>query len=258
MKPAAILQARTGSTRLPDKMLMPFYGEKSVLEILLERLVESRDYIDVADIIVATTTSEADNGIADLARRLGLNVFRGSENDVISRFIGAADYYGHEKIIRICADNVFIDIDSLRKLSVTLAGGDDDYVSFCKPDGTPSILTYYGFFAEGVKKSALKKVVGLTDEPLYHEHVTNYIYNNPDIFNIKLMPVGEQVDGLEEHPYLRLTLDTKDDFEVQQTLYRQLTERDIPLVPAKIIEFIDTHHPEMYDVMKKTINSNKK
>ena len=96
-----IIQARTGSTRLPSKMILPFYGNDGILSILLSRLTQCK----LADsIIVATTSSSPDDAICDLVREHRVKCFRGDENDVLDRFIQAARYYGISKIIRICAD----------------------------------------------------------------------------------------------------------------------------------------------------------
>ena len=98
----------------------------------------------------------------------------------------------------------------------------------------------------------------MTDSQLYHEHVTNFIYNTPDEFSVKLIPIADLIPDLENHPDLRLTLDTKDDFDVQQKIYADLAARNSSLSPDKLIEYLDNEHPEYYDIMKKTINANKK
>ena len=140
-----IIQARTGSTRLPSKMILPFYGNDGILSILLSRLTQCK----LADsIIVATTSSSPDDAICDLVREHRVKCFRGDENDVLDRFIQAARYYGISKIIRICADNPFLDIESLDSLILASENIDADYVSFCTSNHTPTIKTHFGFWAE--------------------------------------------------------------------------------------------------------------
>lgn len=258
MKPYIILQARTGSTRLPEKMVIPFHDGKGVLEILLGRLLDAREELGAAGIMVATTTNPSDDAIATVAAGMGVEVFRGSESDVLSRFIGAAEQAGADKIIRICADNVFLDLDSLRKLIRELDRSEADYVSFRTEEGRPSILTHYGFFAEGVRTDALRKASRLTDEPLYHEHVTNYIYTHPEDFRVALHPISAQIPGLESHPDLRLTLDTADDFETQRRIMADFAERGENPTPAALIRYLDEEHPEMYSTMHRTITANSK
>lgn len=256
MEPTVIIQARTGSTRLPDKMTTPFFKGKPVLQILLERLSTLKG--DLSRIVVATSTNTRDKMIEDLCNEMGITCFRGSENDVLQRFISAAESVGAVKIIRVCADNVFIDLNALKYLANVLRDSDDDYISFKTREGKPSILTHFGFFAEGVTLDALKKAAATTDSPLYHEHVTNFIYNTPDNFSVKLIPIDNLIPDLENHPDLRLTLDTKDDFDVQQKIYADLVARGSSLSPDELMKYLDTEHPEYYDIMKKTINANKK
>ena len=85
-KIVASIEARMTSTRLPGKVLKTVGDGKSLLQILIERLQRSL-YID--EIVVATTTNDTDNPIEDLCRQIGVAVFRGSENDVLSRVVGA-------------------------------------------------------------------------------------------------------------------------------------------------------------------------
>ena len=256
-KTIVILQARTGSTRLPNKMILPFYKNKTVLEILIERIKAALDNTGI-DIVVATTTKIQDDPIEQLGKELNVKVYRGSENDVLNRFIGAADAFGGDKVVRVCADNVFLDMESLKILAEYLSNAQYDYVSFKKQDGTPSILTHYGFFCEGVKVDALKHVDEHTSEKIFHEHVTNRIYTAPDIYSVKLFPIGDVIPGLEEHNYLRLTLDTQDDFEVQQQIYTYLNDNGLPITPANIINYLDKLNPDLYKRMAKTIKENTK
>lgn len=172
-----IIQARTGSTRLPSKMILPFYGNDGILSILLSRLTQCK----LADsIIVATTSSSPDDAICDLVREHRVKCFRGDENDVLDRFIQAARYYGISKIIRICADNPFLDIESLDSLILASENIDADYVSFCTSNHTPTIKTHFGFWAEYVTLAALELVARKTAEKVYHEHVTNYFNKSVD------------------------------------------------------------------------------
>lgn len=256
MKPTIIIQARTGSTRLPNKMTKPFYNGKSVLDILLDRLNSERDNLYVSDIVVATTNKKEDDAIELIANEHSIKVYRGSESDVLQRFIDTAEYYNADRIIRICADNVFLDIESLRFLSIVLSEVDYDYVSFKTSYGKPSILTHYGFFVEGVRLDTLKKVCSQTAETIYHEHVTNYIYNRQDQFRTLLFPMESMIKGIEEYPDLRLTLDTIEDFEIQQKLYSELESEGLSNSPKTIIEYIDTRYPEMYVKMRENIKAN--
>lgn len=255
MKPIIIIQARTGSTRLPQKMIKPFFGNQTVLDILLERLKIIKDQF-VSDLIVATSDRPNDDAIEKIGHFHNVKVFRGSENDVLQRFIDAAETYQADKIIRVCADNVFLDTEALTSLSAILETSCYDYISYKTKEDRPSILTHYGFLAEGVKLSALKDVVEKTNESIFHEHVTNRIHSAPDLYNVKLYPIEDVIPGLEDHPDLRLTLDTQNDFEIQQKIYDDLISRKSALTPHEIMKYLDEEHPEYYETMRKTIKDN--
>lgn len=258
MKPLIIIQARTGSTRLPNKMINPFYDGKSVLEILLLRLSKALKKYGIK-IVVATTIQSQDNAIEQLCNKMQVEVYRGSETDVLQRFIDTAEKYGADKIVRVCADNVFLDSSALCNLVLILDNTDEyDYISYETKDGTPSILTHYGFLAEGVKLDALKDVARKAKNPIYHEHVTNRIHSARDLYKVKLYPIENVIPGLEAHKDLRLTLDTKEDFDIQQKIYEDLINRGSNFTPKEIMEYLDKEHPEYYTVMKNTINRNKK
>lgn len=247
-----ILQARTGSSRLPKKMIMPFCEGKSVLTLLLERL---KDNFGNKDIIVATTLEKGDDRIVELSEKLNIPVSRGSETDVLQRFIETAEKYKASKIVRICADNLFLDIESLKLLVDSFRNDDfNDYVSFCKSDGTPSIRTHYGFWAEAVTLNALKKVSSLTNEKIYHEHVTNYIYGNPEIFKCRFLRIDPKVESKEN---LRLTMDTEKDFLTQQFIYKGMKDKNEEISPMNLIKFIDANQ-ELYEIMHQSIISNSK
>lgn len=257
MTPLIIIQARTGSTRLPNKMISSFFEDKTILEILLERLKTDLKDEDV-EIVVATTIKDKDDAIEKICNKIGVKTFRGSEEDVLQRFIETAEKFNADKIIRICADNVFLDTKSLIVLLNYIKNTDYDYVSFKKSDGTPSILTHYGFFSEGVKLETLKHVCEHTMEQVFHEHVTNRIYLSPDIYKIKLFPIENAIPGLESHTDLRLTLDTKEDFEIQKKIYGYLINNNIPIEPQTIISYLDKINPDLYLKMAKIIKENSK
>lgn len=251
-----ILQARTGSSRLPNKMLMPFFEDNGILEILLNRIRRSFPK-DFDKLIVATTVKSGDDRIAELCSRLGIPCFRGDENDVLGRFIAAADSVGADKIIRVCADNVFLDTAVLNRLYSDFDNSDVDYMSFKTSDGTPSIKTHYGFWAEAVKTNALRKVVENTSDKLYHEHVTNYIYTHPEQFSIELTPLSLLNYDIEAYPNLRLTIDTADDFYISQQIFKDLASDGVEITTENILEYLKGH-TNLFKKMEKIIKQNAK
>lgn len=249
MKHAAIIQARMGSSRMAGKILQPFYNGETILSIITDRL----STIPGLDVIIATTESNKDDEIEQFALKRGIKLFRGSENDVLLRFIEAAEKFDVENIIRICSDNPFLSGDGIKNLINASEKDSYDYISF-KIDGKPSILTHFGFYAEFITLKALKTVQALTDLPIYHEHVTNYIYNNPDEFNINWLNADKNLEGRND---IRLTIDNPLDFQNAQLIYSQLKEGDKELSIGNIIDALDSH-PEILDEMKKMIRKNGK
>ena len=246
-----IVQARSGSTRMPNKILLPFFEGKSILDLLIDKL----KMVEGTKVIIATTDNSNCDAIENTAKIHGVSCFRGSENDVLQRFIDAADYYRVGKIIRVCSDNPFLELDSINKL-VAYADNEGkacDYISF-NINGTPSIKTHFGFWTEYVTLEALKRVRDLTDECLYHEHVTNYIYANPDTFDIAWLE-GPAI--INSHPDIRLTIDTLEDFQNAQSIYADLCkEEQFPTI-TNVVNYLDAHQ-NYYISMKCQIEKNTK
>lgn len=243
-----IIQARTGSTRLPNKIIKPFYKDKTLLDIIIYRLKE----IDIP-IIIATTENEKDDEVEEIGLNNKVNVFRGSENNVLSRFIEAAEKFKTDKIIRICADNPLLDMDSLSYLKNEFLTSDVDYWCYSTKDKTPTIKTHFGYWGEGVTLSALKRIQSLTSDRLYIEHVTNFIYSHPDLFKIHL----EQINSLIEQNNLRLTIDTYNDFKLVKEIYSKLLSENIKITALNTSEFVSQNN-EWLEIMQNEINQNKK
>ncbi len=246
-----IIQARTGSTRLPNKIVKPFCNGKSILGIIINKLKQ----IPYTRIIIATSENPNCDIIESFAKDANIDCYRGSENNVLKRFIMAAEKFNTEKIIRICSDNPFLELQSLMNL-VSFAqkyGKDYDYSSF-NIDGTPSIKTHYGFWAEYVTINALKKISKLTNESAYLEHVTNYIYTHPQQFNIYW---HDTPSALCTHRNIRLTIDTEADFLTAQSIYSETEGKGQFYTIDEMIKYLD-NHPSYYEQMNSQIRQNTK
>ena len=246
-----IIQARTGSTRLPQKMILPFYENEGIFSLLLKKLTST---FDKNDIILATSLNENNDVLVEIAKHHGVNYFRGSENDVLQRFIDAAKEFDAENIIRVCADNPFLDVFYIKMLIEKFENFNCDYLSYVTSDGTPSIKTHYGFWAEAVKLSALEKVRELTDESLYHEHVTNFIYANREIFDVNFFKIIPEID---RHKDIRLTIDTQVDFDIQKEIYARLNSYIPNFTSLNVIDFLE-NNPHYLEIMKNEILKNQK
>lgn len=245
-----IIQARLGSTRLPRKILKPFWKDKSILDLLIEKLKQ----ISNSKIILATSVSPQNDQLEEIAKSNHINIFRGDETDVLRRFIEAAETFNSQQIIRICSDNPFLELNSIQRLIEFAAINPQyDYISF-NVNGTPSIKTHYGFWTEFVTLNALKKVNSLTNEFLYHEHVTNFIYTHPEYFNYYLL---DTPSILVSHNKIRLTIDTETDFINAQSIYNELNQQTRYPSIEEIINFLD-NHPCYYQTMQQEIAKNSK
>lgn len=246
-KRAIIIQARNGSTRFPKKMIADIDGKgTTVLAFILKRLLRN---FDRKNIIVATTTNDRDNILEQIAASLGIEVFRGDEDNVLKRFIDCAEKYEISEVIRLCADNPFLSIEDMETL-FAISMDDNDYISF-NIDGEVSIKTHFGFWAELVSLKALRKVAQLTDNKIYLEHVTNFIYSNENIFNIKL--VHPKFDVCRYPMNIRLTLDTEEDFKHIKFILNQIKDKDYSL--PNIYRILQ-NNPSLLEKMTLEINKN--
>ncbi len=249
LKTGIILQARTGSTRMPEKVIRPFFQEQSILDLLLEKVKKTG-----FPVVLATTVNPSDDRICALAAKHNVPVFRGSENDVLDRFIQAARQFDFAKIIRVCADNPFLDLAGMKTLLVQFSHSDADYLSFQLAGNKPSILTHFGFWTEAVRLDALEKAAGLTSEKLYHEHVTNFVYGNPELFKVEFIQAGQTVFSRTD---IRMTLDTPEDFEIQKEIFATISKENPNFGIPEIVGWLD-QHTEILELMKKEILKNQK
>jgi spore coat polysaccharide biosynthesis protein SpsF (cytidylyltransferase family) len=245
-----IIQARVASTRLRGKMLMPFYRGRTILELLVEKLLASQQL----GICLATSDDASDVPLVELGRKYPIEVFRGDNSDVLHRFVECAEYLGTDKIIRICADNPFLHMPYLNLLLDNYIQDPCDYMSFCTQDNIPVIRTHFGFWSEAVSADALKWVRNNIRSPQYHEHVTNYLYENPESFNVKFIQIPTFLSGRND---IRLTIDTQKDFEISRQLYEVWVEDLKEENLSDLIAYIDGK-PELRQAMIEEIQKNTK
>lgn len=246
-----IIQARTGSSRLPGKMTLPFFEDMNLITLLIKNFKQNACG---TPFIIATTTAAGDDIISEICAELDVPCFRGSENDVLDRFIMAAEYYRFETILRVCADNPFFDVASTLLLAGMLYINKVDYMGYKMIGNLPSIKTHIGLWGEAVTLKALVNSASLTNDSLYREHVTNYIYSHPQTFSIGLAPAPK---GLGNRTDLRFTLDTREDYELHRKIYQQLTEGGNTNNLSALVDLID-RNKGFKKVMKNQILQNSK
>ncbi len=197
MNLGVIIQARMGSTRLPGK-IFKCIGSKTLLEHIIYRAFLLRhDHT----FVIATSNLSADDIVAKFCNDKKINCFRGSESDVLERYYQCAKLYCFDHIVRLTADNPFVDMEEVDRLIDLHIESNSDYThSFNSlPVGVGSeIFTF----------AALEKSFREGHEPHHREHVNEYMLENPKIFKtVKL-----QVNEMKQRPDIRLTVDTIDDY----------------------------------------------
>ncbi|TVZ55506.1 spore coat polysaccharide biosynthesis protein SpsF [Lutibacter sp. Hel_I_33_5] len=202
MKTVGIIQARMGSSRLPNKMLLILHGY-SIIEWVIKRSMKS-SLLD--DVIVAIPNSQENDVLEIEILRLGAKVFRGDENDVLSRFYFAAKENEAAHVVRVCGDNPLIDGKEIDNLIKYYSENSCDYAynHIPKNNNYPD-----GLGAEIVSFKTLKYLYETTKLPKHREHAFNYIWDNTSLYSIKTFnPLCKEI----QHPKLKLDLDTLDDF----------------------------------------------
>lgn len=250
MKDGIIIQARTGSTRLHNKILLPFYKDQRIIDILIGNIKKAcPDKI----IVLATTNRPQDDVLADIARQAGILCFRGDEDNVLSRFIRAAEVFGIDRFIRVCSDNPFLQADSFNFFFTEHDICPADYIAYGFADGRPTIKSHLGLFAELTTMNALRRVACSTQEKIYIEHVTIYLYTHPEKFSIRLLPLPNELEGRYD---LRFTLDTIEDFTLLQALYATYREKTDGSIEA-LLKLVESN-PEYRVKMLENIAHNEK
>lgn len=227
----ATIEARMTSTRLPGKVLKEAVG-KPMLELMIERL---RRVPSLDGIVVATTTNATDDPVEALARRLGVGVWRGSEDDVLQRVLDAARHHRIDVIVETTGDCPLIDPALVEDCIRTYRSAKVDYVSNVLERSYP-----VGMDTQVFATAILADVARRTDDLNDHEHVSLYIYRHPEIYSLRNVPAPP---GLKR-PDLALTLDTPEDYRMISSVFEALYPQNPAFSLADVLELLD-RHPEI-------------
>jgi spore coat polysaccharide biosynthesis protein SpsF len=202
-----ILQARTSSSRLPGKVLMPLLGEPMILR-QIERLRRARR-IDA--LTLATSTDPSDDELARVVSSAGVAVHRGSLDDVLARFIGAATPFSPRWIVRLTGDCPLADPELIDRLIEETQDADADYGSTALNPTFPD-----GLDAEIVRFDALERIATEARTTAEREHVTLAIHRDPARFRL------HGTSGTPDLSGLRWTVDEPRDFAFVEAVYGAL------------------------------------
>jgi len=220
---AAFIQARVGSTRLPGKILADIAG-KPLLAHVINRVNASKT---IDSIVITTTTRQEDNPVRELASAQGVKYYSGNIDDVLDRFYQAALQFPADIIVRITSDDPFKDPEIIDKITSYLINHKKlDYVSNTIEPTYPE-----GLDVEAFRFRALECAWKKARLPSEREHVTPYIWKNPDKFAIK------NIKNSVDYSHLRWTIDFYEDLCFAREIYDRLSDRGIFLM-QDIIETI--------------------
>ena len=179
-------------------------------------------------VVIATTNLPEDDVLADFVKDMGISLFRGSSNDVLDRYYQCAKKYSYSDIVRITSDNPLIDPTIVDLVISKYLEREFDYVTNSYPRTFPQ-----GTETEVFSFRILENVWKNAKKPSEREHVTPYIYNNPDKFKIFNVTYPENLS------HLRWTVDKKNDFNLVENILKKIKNR--PILMKDILELFEQY-----------------
>ena len=196
------------SSRFPGKMLENISG-LSLIEYVYNRCKCS---IEVDSIVVLTSTEKSDDVLYDECIKHNISVYRGDLNNVLQRYIDAAEYFDAELICRVCGDSPFVDIEMIDEMFRIINKDDYEYVSF---DGYCN-----GFKSEVFSINTLNKISELDIKKEDKEHVTKYLIENKELFNIYMIDNDSNQKNISS---ITLTVDYPEDINIANKVAKKLS-----------------------------------
>lgn len=227
VKIIVIIQARMGSSRLPGKILMPM-GNTDNLTYVVERCKKIQG---VSEVIIATSTLPQDDAVEAWCQEHKVGYYRGSEEDVLSRYVEAAKAYDPDYVIRVTADCPFVDYEMGSDMVALMEREQVDIVDL--EGQLPR-----GLAVEVVAYKALQYIDAHGHENRHREHVTYYAYE----FKSEFTRVSYVADEKRQAPELRITLDTDADYELLSTVAKHFD--DVYVSSVDVIDYLKAH-PEV-------------
>ncbi|MEM7799654.1 MAG: glycosyltransferase family protein [Chloroflexota bacterium] len=240
MKIVTVVQARKGSSRLPNKVLLPLVGEPLLLR-MLERVSAASE---VQEVVVATTDDSSDDEIESLCKAWGYPVYRGSSSDLLDRHYRVGERYQADAVVKIPSDCPLIDpniIDRVYKFFIHQVP-QYDYVGNLHPATYPD-----GNDVELMTMAALGRAWTEAMRPLEREHTTPYIWENPDLFKIGNVTWESGLNYSMSH---RWTIDYEADYLFIKTVYEHLFPRNKTFGLVDILTLL-ANQPDIADINAK-------
>lgn len=229
----AVVQIRNGSSRLPGKALLPILG-RPVIDYLVDRVAAVPS---VSRILIATTESAPDDRLAEHCQRMGLQVFRGDEEDVLSRICQCVGSIAEPYFVKFWGDSPLVDVDICEAIIRTVEGefADYDYVSNNHPSTYPE-----GLQIEVIRTTAFRELCHVGELTEFdRQHVTPPFWQNPGRYS-----VGNLEHPLNLHDAYRIVIDYPEDFEQVRAIIEALYPREPLFGMEAMVRFLD-EHPEV-------------
>jgi spore coat polysaccharide biosynthesis protein SpsF len=236
----AIIQARMGSSRLPDKMMSHLAG-RPLIDHVIERL-ESVCYPHgpLSEIIFATSDSRHDDPLAEHVRASwpSINVIRGPEDDVLARFVMAAKDSDATTFLRITGDCPLLNVQNLNRLIKAHTRARADITNY-KPG--------FEYVDKGIEVVSPCAILKMAEDPRTtdqdREHVTSLMYRYPEEFTVNYV---DSEDYLKRGD-IRITIDTREDLQFMEALCRSMNKPPVDIELKEAVDFLD-HHPELLGI----------
>jgi len=222
-----IIQARTSSTRYPEKILKKIDKKNTVLDFQIKRILKE---FKNKNIFIATTLKKNDKKICLIAKKYNVNFFKGSERNVLKRYIDCAKKFNIKNIVRITSDCPLVDPNLIKKMLKIFLKRKFDYFANTYPISKSTFPD--GSDIEIFKFSSLKKAFNSTKNKDDMEHVTSYFWKNTYLFKTKNYKIKKNLSGF------RYCVDYKDDLVVIRQIVKYIDKNNLSGNTIQIVNFL--------------------
>ena len=230
MKFIVIIQARMGSSRLPGKILKPL-GKMDNLTYVIKRCEKIKG---VSEVIVATSTLEQDNAVAEWCETQNVKYYRGSEEDVLQRFVEAAKPYEPDYVLRVTADCPFVDYEMASEMVSLMEKKQVDIIDI-------NVDLPRGLAVEVISYKALQEIERVSYEMRHREHVTYYAYEFKNQFTRTTYHPSETI----QKSHLRITLDTEEDYNLLSKIAEHF--EDPYISSCEVVQYLQAN-PKLVEI----------